>query len=164
MILAALLFTLSAPAEMLRSPFVVTAEAAEVTEAAVTNKVTISAKKKTLYVGKSFKLKIKGTSKTVKWSSSNKSVATVTSKGKVTAKKAGTATITAKVGGKKYTCKVTVKKAATETYILNTSTHKFHHTWCSSCDQISPENYLKFKGTRKEVIAMGYEPCKRCNP
>ena len=37
-------------------------------------------------------------------------VATVTSKGLVTAKKAGTATITAKVGNKKYTCKVTVKE------------------------------------------------------
>lgn len=159
MILAAILFSLSAPAEMLRSPFVIT------TEAAAPNAVSISAKKKTLYVGKSFTLKIKGTSKAVKWSSSNKFVATVSAKGKVSAKKTGTAVITAKVGGKKLTCKVTVKTTpATTTYILNTNTHKFHRTSCMYCSQISPENYKKFKGTRKEVIAMGYTPCKKCNP
>ncbi len=45
----------------------------------------------------------------VKWSSSNKKVATVNSKGKVVAKKKGTAKISAKVGGKTYRCKVTVK-------------------------------------------------------
>ncbi len=49
------------------------------------------------------------TNKKVTWSSSNRNVATV-SNGKVTAKKAGTATITAKTSnGKKATCKVTVK-------------------------------------------------------
>ena len=147
MILAAILFSVSAPAEMLQNSFVIT------TEAAAPNAVTISAKKKTLYVGKSFTLKIKGTSKTVKWSSNNKSVATVSAKGKVTAKKVGTATITAKVGGKKLNCKVTVKNApATTTYILNTNTHKFHRTSCMYCSQISPENYQRFRGTRKEVI------------
>lgn len=48
---------------------------------------------------------------TVQWSSSDKTVATV-SKGKVTAKKEGTATITARIKGTDYkaTCKVTVKK------------------------------------------------------
>lgn len=45
----------------------------------------------------------------VKWSSSNKKVATVDAKGKVTAKKKGTAKISAKVGGKTYKCKITVK-------------------------------------------------------
>ena len=45
----------------------------------------------------------------VKWSSSNKKVATVNSKGKVTAKKKGTAKISAKVNGKTYRCKITVK-------------------------------------------------------
>ena len=51
--------------------------------------------------------------------SSNKKVATVTSKGKVTAKKKGTATITATVSGKKYTCKVTVKEIALKSISLN---------------------------------------------
>ena len=73
--------------------------------------IKISKKKKTLRVGDKYTLKITGTSKKVKWTSSNKKVATVNSKGKVKAKKKGTATITAKVGGKKYKCKITVKKA-----------------------------------------------------
>lgn len=51
------------------------------------------------------------TDKTVTWSTSDKSVATV-SKGKVTGVKAGTATITAKAGGKSATCKVTVTSSS----------------------------------------------------
>lgn len=70
----------------------------------------LSAKKKTLIVKQTHKLTVNGTTKKVKWSSSNKNVATVSSSGKVTAKKAGTATISAKVNGKTLKCKVTVKK------------------------------------------------------
>lgn len=68
----------------------------------------INKSKATLYVGQTVNLKITGTGKKVTWSTSNKAVATVKA-GKVTAKKKGVATITAKVSGKKYTCKVTVK-------------------------------------------------------
>lgn len=57
-------------------------------------------------------LKVQNTKKTVKWSTSNKKIATVKKTGKytakVTAKNPGVAKITAKVGGKKYTCTVTV--------------------------------------------------------
>lgn len=67
----------------------------------------------TLNVKKSYQLKLTNNRRKVKWSSSKKSVATVNSKGKVTAKKKGTARITAKVGSKKYTCKVTVKQPVT---------------------------------------------------
>lgn len=45
----------------------------------------------------------------VKWSTSDKKIATVSSSGKITAKKTGTVTITAKYGSKKYKCTVTVK-------------------------------------------------------
>lgn len=50
------------------------------------------------------------------------------------------------------------------TYILNTSSHKFHYTWCSSADDIKEKNKSSYTGTREEVIAKGYEPCGRCHP
>ena len=73
-------------------------------EAASLNKTKV-----TLIKGEAVQLKVKGTSKTVKWSSSAKSVATVSAKGKVTAKKKGTVKITAKAGNKKYVCTVKVE-------------------------------------------------------
>lgn len=82
-----------------------------VNTAKAASKVGINFKTTTLAVGSSATLKISGTKKKATWSSSNESVATVSAKGKVNAKKVGKATITAKVGGKKYTCKVTVKKS-----------------------------------------------------
>ena len=72
-------------------------------------KIRLNKKKVTLVVGEKTKLKLKNNKKKVKWSSSKRTVAIVSSKGVVTAKKKGTATITAKAGKKKYTCKVTVK-------------------------------------------------------
>lgn len=53
-------------------------------------------------------LKVSGSTKTPVWSSSNSAVASV-SKGVVTGRKIGTATITAKIGSVKLTCKVNVK-------------------------------------------------------
>jgi uncharacterized protein YjdB len=50
------------------------------------------------------------TDKTVTWSTSDASVATVDQSGRVTAVKAGSATITAKAGDKTATCSVTVEK------------------------------------------------------
>ena len=81
-------------------------------------KVTLNKKRATLYVGATSaysKLKLKATVKAkkaakVKFKTSNKKIATVSSKGVVKAKKAGKATITATVGKKKATCKITVKK------------------------------------------------------
>ena len=68
---------------------------------AASKKVKLNKTKATIYVGKTVTLKVKNTKKKVKWSTSNKKVATVTKKGKVKGKKAGKATITAKVGKKK---------------------------------------------------------------
>lgn len=50
------------------------------------------------------------------------------------------------------------------TYILNTSSRKFHYPSCSSADDIKASNKGSYTGTRDEVIAMGYEPCGRCHP
>lgn len=69
----------------------------------------ISQTKATITVGFTQKLSVDG-AKVTKWSSSKKSVATVDSKGKVTAKKAGKTTISAKLdNGKTVKCTVTVK-------------------------------------------------------
>ena len=63
--------------------------------------VKMNKAKATLYPGQKVTLKVTGTSKKAKWSSSNAKVAKV-SKGKVTAVKKGKATIKAKVGKKTY--------------------------------------------------------------
>lgn len=71
-------------------------------------KVKLNKTKVSLKTGKTVKLKVCGTKKKVRWTSKNKSVATVSAIGRVRARKAGTAQIIAKVSGRKYTCKVTV--------------------------------------------------------
>ncbi|MDE5581590.1 MAG: leucine-rich repeat protein [Treponemataceae bacterium] len=62
--------------------------------------------------------------KTVTWSSSDASVATVDNDGTVTAVKVGTATITAQAGGKTATCAVTVNPIPVENVTLNVTTLK----------------------------------------
>lgn len=61
-----------------------------------------------LLKGQTYRLKITGTTKKVTWTSSNPQVASVGSKGKVTANSTGTARIVAKVADRRYTCTVTV--------------------------------------------------------
>lgn len=79
----------------------------------VKNAMTINKTAVTVYAGGTpAKYTLKATSAlggTVKYATNNKNVATVDSKGVVTAKKAGTAVITATAGKCKVTCKVTVK-------------------------------------------------------
>lgn len=70
----------------------------------------ISSKTLTLKAGSTSTLSVKGITKGVTWKSSNSSIVKVSSTGKVTAVKAGTATVTATVKGVKYQCVVTVKK------------------------------------------------------
>ncbi|HIR27934.1 MAG TPA: Ig domain-containing protein [Candidatus Choladousia intestinigallinarum] len=89
---------------------------------------SISKKSATLQKGKTLTLKLSGTNQKVTWKSSNKNVATVSSKGKVTAKKAGTATITATVLKKKYTCKITVKASSSKTKTYNEGMYKVGKT------------------------------------
>ena len=80
------------------------------------SKIVLNYTKKTLDIGDSFTLKVKAVTpkkaeRKVTFTSSKKSIATVASNGKVTAKKSGTAVITVKsaVDKKiKATCKITV--------------------------------------------------------
>lgn len=84
------------------------------TQVNAATKPKLSKTKITMTVGQSKKLKVKGISKKrakrIKWKSSKKKVVTVTKTGKIKARKAGKAVITAKVGKKKLKCKVVVKR------------------------------------------------------
>ena len=94
-------------------------------------KVKLSKKSVTLTVGKKKTIKVKGTKDKVTWATSDKKVATVSSKGKITAKGEGTCNITATVGSKTLTCKVTVKAkaAATNTVKVGEITFPYDPSW-----------------------------------
>ena len=51
-----------------------------------------------------------------------------------------------------------------QTYILNTSSKKFHLPTCSSAENLKEENKETYTGARQELIDQGYTPCGRCNP
>ena len=115
--------------------------------------VKMNKAKATLYPGQKVTLKVTGTSKKAKWSSSNAKVAKV-SKGKVTAVKKGKATIKAKVGKKTYTCKITVKAPALSQKKLNVTvgskaTVKLNGTKIKS---VSSSNKKVATVTKKGVI------------
>lgn len=50
------------------------------------------------------------------------------------------------------------------TYVLNTSTKKFHRPTCKEVAKIKDINYEEYTGIYNDVISMGYNPCKKCNP
>ena len=54
--------------------------------------------------------------------------------------------------------------AGAVTYILNTSSKKFHLPECSGAASISESNREEFQGTREELVRQGYEPCGKCRP
>lgn len=58
----------------------------------------------------------------------------------------------------------TSKSSKEETYILNTSSKKFHTPECSNLNSTKEENKETFTGTREELISQGYEACKTCKP
>lgn len=59
---------------------------------------------------------------------------------------------------------VVATPVVTASYVLNTNTKKFHTASCGSVKQMSDKNKAFFEGSRDEVVALGYDPCKRCNP
>lgn len=132
--------------------------------------VKISKRKYKMNKGEKYTLKITGTKKKVKWFTSNKRIATVNSKGKVTAKKKGKITITAKVGNKKYKCKITIeapsinkkkytiKKGKTYTLKIKGTTQKI--TWSSNNKKVASVNSkgkvkAKKKGTATITAKVG---------
>jgi hypothetical protein len=123
--------------------------------------IKINKKRATIYKGKTVQLKISGTKKKVVWKSSNKKVATVSSKGKVTAKKKGTCTITATVAKKQYKCKITVKVKSSSknvvSYVYIPRTGKKYHRNAHCSGMKSPQ-----KVTLSNAKSRGYTACKKC--
>ena len=50
------------------------------------------------------------------------------------------------------------------TYVLNTSSGKFHYADCSGVKKMSDSNKAEFTGTREELLNADYEPCGMCHP
>lgn len=59
---------------------------------------------------------------------------------------------------------VPVTRSAERTYIINTSSGKFHVPSCSSVSEMKESNKREFSGSRDDLIASGYQPCGRCHP
>lgn len=135
-------------------------------------KVKLNKTSLTLGKGESYKLTANGK---VTWSSSNKSIVSVSSSGKITAKKSGTAVVSAKNSyGKKAVCKITVKNAPSsislnktnltlgigETYnidaILNTGTASYTTKYTSNnksvASVVSTTGLVTAKNTGTAVI------------
>ncbi len=120
----------------------------------------ISNKSLVLISGQTKQLKVLGTKRKAKWYSNNRNVATVTSTGKVTAKRKGNAVITAKANNNNYTCKVTVetpsisRKSITlnkgKRYTLKITGTKQKVLWKSSKKSVASIN------SKGVVIANGY--------
>lgn len=126
---------------------------------------------KTLYVGSKITQTLtspsgkKISSSKITWTTSNKKVATVSSKGTITAKGKGKATITAKYLGEKYSCTITVKSksysssssSSTQKVWIPTNGGTKYHT-NSTCSKM--KNPIKV--TKKEAVNQGFGPCGRC--
>lgn len=49
-------------------------------------------------------------------------------------------------------------------YVLNTRTLRFHLPDCPAAAEIAEGNRIDFRGSREEVLEMGYSPCGVCGP
>ena len=87
---------------------------------------------------------------------------------KATGGSAGSSSKTSEKSSGKASSKVnSVQKSETsnvQTYVLNTSTKKFHKPDCSEVKKMKSTNKKTYKGSRSTLISEGYSPCKICNP
>ena len=55
-------------------------------------------------------------------------------------------------------------KSGRQTYIVNKSSKKFHLESCPTVSRMKKQNKERYTGNRNDLIAQGYDPCKKCNP
>ena len=67
-------------------------------------------------------------------------------------------------GGSQQAAQSEPTQAAGATYLLNTSSKKFHDESCTQGQNIKEENAETFRGTREELLQRGYEPAGCCKP
>ena len=56
------------------------------------------------------------------------------------------------------------QQSQTSSYVVNTSTKKFHSPSCKDVSKIKQANYWAYEGTREDLINQGYSPCGHCKP
>ncbi|BBH27307.1 hypothetical protein SG0102_22410 [Intestinibaculum porci] len=113
-------------------------------------KVTKTKTAKTVYVFQKVTIQLSGAKS---FKSSNKKVATVTSKGVVKFKKAGKVNITFKKGSKKYTVTFTVK-AATLTLSKSKVTVKVKKSYTVKAKTVKPANTVKWSSKNAKVATV----------
>ncbi len=106
-------------------------------------------KKKTIRKKARFTNVLVGTKSGVKWSSSNKKVATVNGKGVVKGKKSGTCKVVARFGGKKYACKVTVVNPR-----LNKKKITVYNSWSFRLKVTGGKGRIRWKSGNKKVATV----------
>ena len=134
------------------------------TEATAAKKPKLNETEITMKKGDTFKLKVTNAGKKVTWKSSDSTIVSVKD-GKLTAKKKGKATITAKTNGSTLKCKVTVKtttktsskKSSKPSKVWIVSTGKKYHSKKTCSNMNNPKQVSK-----EEAEERGYEPCKKC--
>ena len=96
----------------------------------------------------------------IKWSSSNKKIATVNAKGIVTGRKKGKVTITAKANGVTKKCRVTVK--APSVSFNSTSAAVFKDSSAKLSVSAKPSGTVKWKSSNSKVVKVDKQGALHC--
>lgn len=67
-------------------------------------------------------------------------------------------------GGNFNTHNNTGQQNTSASYVLNTSTKKFHKPSCRDVPRIASQNYATSNSSRDDLISRGYSACGHCNP
>ncbi len=119
---------------------------------AASDKVRLGERSVSIEKGTSYKLSVLSTKEEIRWESSNKKIAKVSSKGRVFAKKAGSCKIYAYVGTRKLTCRVTVYNN------YSVTNEKYHISGFSTLMGKLPLKKFKYDDTMtqfKELSTLG---------